>query len=422
MLDIKLIREHPDVVKEGVQKKGEDPARVDEILRLDEQRRQLLQKSEALKSRKNTVSSDVARMKSKGEDASAVIAEMKIVSESIKLLDDELKGVDENLHSALLLVPNIPHSTVPAGKTPAENQVIATWGEEPVIDFEPKPHWELIEKLNIIDFARGTKITGAGFPVYVGKGAQLERALINFFLDEAAVHGYTELLPPFIVNAASATGTGQLPDKEDQMYVATRDDFYLVPTAEVPVTNFYRDEILQQKQLPVKFCAYTPCFRREAGSYGKDVRGLNRVHQFNKVELVKIVQPETSYDELESLRLDAERLLQKLGLRYHVLLMCSGDLGFTQTKKYDLEVWAVGQQKWLEVSSVSNFEAFQARRMNIRFKPDGGGKLEIVHTLNGSALALPRIVAAILEQYQTPEGKVVVPKVLHKYTGFEVIG
>ncbi len=422
MLDIRLIREHPDVVKEGVQKKGEDPARVDEILRLDEQRRQLLQKSEALKSRKNTVSSDVAGMKSKGEDASAVIAEMKIVSDSIKLLDDELKGVDENLHSALLLVPNIPHSTVPAGKTPAENQVIAMWGEEPVIDFTPKPHWELIEKLNIIDFARGTKITGAGFPVYVGKGAQLERALINFFLDEAAVHGYTELLPPFIVNAASATGTGQLPDKEDQMYVATRDDFYLVPTAEVPVTNFYRDEILQQKQLPVKFCAYTPCFRREAGSYGKDVRGLNRVHQFNKVELVKIVQPETSYDELESLRLDAERLLQKLGLRYHVLLMCSGDLGFTQTKKYDLEVWAAGQQKWLEVSSVSNFEAFQARRMNIRFKPDGGGKPEIVHTLNGSALALPRVVAAILEQYQTPEGKVVIPKVLHKYTGFEVIG
>ena len=421
MLDIRMIREHPDTVKAGVQKKGEDPARVDEILKFDEQRRHLLQKSEALKSRKNTVSGDVARMKSKGEDASAVIAEMKAVAESIKSLDEELKTVDERLHSALLLVPNIPHPTVPAGKTPAENQVVATWGEVPVIDFTPKPHWELIEKLNIIDFARGTKITGAGFPVYVGKGAQLERALINFFLDEASAQGYTELLPPLVVNSASATGTGQLPDKEDQMYVVTRDDFYLVPTAEVPVTNFYRGEILQQKQLPIKFCAYTPCFRREAGSYGKDVRGLNRVHQFNKVELVKIVHPDTSYDELESLRKDSERLLQKLGLKYHVLLMCSGDLGFTQTKKYDLEVWAVGQQKWLEVSSVSNFEAFQARRMNIRFRPDGG-KPEIVHTLNGSALALPRIVAAILEQYQTPEGKVVVPKVLHKYTGFEIIG
>jgi seryl-tRNA synthetase len=422
MLDIKLIREHPDQVKEGVTKKGEDPTRVDEILHLDGQRRELIQKSEALKNRKNTVSSEVARMKSKGEDASTVIAEMKAVAESIKSLDEELRTVDEHLRASLLLVPNIPHESVPVGKTPAENQVVATWGEEPTIDFKPKPHWELIERLNIIDFARGTKITGAGFPVYIGKGARLERALINFFLDEAASAGYTELFPPLVVNADSATGTGQLPDKEDQMYVVTRDNFYLVPTAEVPVTNFYRDEILSLKQLPVKFCAYTPCFRREAGSYGKDVRGLNRVHQFNKVELVKIVQPETSYDELEKLRQDAERLLQKLGLTYHVLLMCSGDLGFTQSKKYDLEVWGMGQQKWLEVSSVSNFESYQARRMNIRFKPEGGGKPEIVHTLNGSALALPRIVAAIIEQYQTPEGKVVVPNVLHKYTGFETIG
>jgi seryl-tRNA synthetase len=422
MLDMKLIRDNPDAVKEGILKKGEDPARVDAILALDEQRRQLIQKSEALKSRKNTVSADVARMKSKGEDASALIAEMKTVAETIKNLDEELKTVDAQLHTALLVIPNIPHPTVPVGKTPADNQVIATWGETPEIDFTPKPHWDLIEKLNIIDFVRGTKITGAGFPVYVGKGAQLERALINFFLDEAGSRGYTELFPPLIVNAASATGTGQLPDKEDQMYVVTRDDFYLVPTAEVPVTNFHRDEILQQKQLPMRFCAYTPCFRREAGSYGKDVRGLNRVHQFNKVELVKLVHPDTSYDELESLREDAERLLRKLGLKYHVLLMCSGDLGFTQTKKYDLEVWAMGQQKWLEVSSVSNFETFQARRMNIRFKPDGGGKPEIVHTLNGSGLALPRVLAAILEQYQTPEGKVVIPDVLHKYTGFTVIG
>lgn len=422
MLDIKFIRDHPETVKEGVLKKGEDPARVDEILHLDEQRRQLLQKSEALKSRKNTVSSEVARMKSKGEDASAIIGEMKTVADNIKALDTELSKVDEELRSAMLLVPNVPHSSVPSGKTPGENQVIAIWGEEPAIDFKPLPHWDLVEKLGIIDFARGTKITGAGFPVYVGKGAQLERALINFFLDEALRRGYTEVFPPLVVNSASATGTGQLPDKEDQMYVVTRDDLYLVPTAEVPVTNFYRDEILQHKDLPVLMCAYTPCFRREAGSYGKDVRGLNRVHQFNKVELVKIVHPDTSYDELEKLRVDAEQLLQKLGLRYHVLLMCSGDLGFTQAKKYDLEVWAPGQQKWLEVSSVSNFESFQARRMNIRFKPSAGGKPEIAHTLNGSALALPRIVAALLEHYQTPEGKVVVPKALHKYTGFELIG
>lgn len=422
MLDIRFIREHTDLVKDGVEKKGESAARVDEALALDERRRQLLQQSENLKSRKNIVSADVARMKAKKEDASAVIAEMRTVADEIKGLDGELKKVEDDLRSTLLQIPNIPHVSVPVGRTPAENQVVATWGEPPVIDFEPLPHWELMERLNIIDFARGTKITGAGFPVYVGKGAQLERALINFFLDEAGQHGYAELLPPFIVNAASATGTGQLPDKEDQMYVATRDDFYLVPTAEVPVTNFYRDEILTEKQLPVKFSAYTPCFRREAGSYGKDVRGLNRVHQFNKVELVKIVHPATSYDELESLRKDAERLLQKLGLHYHVLLMCSGDLGFTQTKKYDLEVWAPGQQKWLEVSSISNFEAYQARRMNIRFRPDGGGKPEMVHTLNGSALALPRIVASLLEHYQTPEGKVIVPKVLHRYTGFEVIG
>jgi seryl-tRNA synthetase len=435
MLDIKLIREHTSLVKEGIRKKGEDDARVDDALRLDEQRRSLIQKSETLKSRKNTVSVAVAKMKSKGQDAGSLIADMKSVADEIKLLDDELKKGEENLHAVLLQIPNIPHPSVPVGTSPAQNQVIATWGEPPVIDFPAKPHWELMEKLGIIDFARGTKITGAGYPVYVGKGARLERALINFFLDEADANGYTEILPPLVVNAASATGTGQLPDKEDQMYVVTRDDLYLIPTAEVPVTNFLRDEILQEKQLPIKFCAYTPCFRREAGSYGKDVRGLNRVHQFDKVELVKFVRPDTSYTELESLRLDAEGLLQKLGLQYRVLLMCTGDLGFTQAKKYDLEVWAIGQRKWLEVSSVSNFESFQARRMNIRYRPAAGGsparvplagtkagKPEIVHTLNGSALALPRIVAALLEHYQTPEGKVIVPKALHKYTGFEIIG
>jgi seryl-tRNA synthetase len=377
---------------------------------------------ETLKSRRNTVSAEVARMKSKGEDASALIAEMRTVAEEIRTLDAALGAVEEKLRATLLLIPNMPHASVPAGKTPADNLPVATWGEEPEADFALKPHWELMEKLGIIDFARGTKITGAGFPVYIGRGAQLERALINFFLDEARTRGYTEMSPPLMVNVASATGTGQLPDKEDQMYVVPRDELYLVPTAEVPVTNYYRDEVLAEKQLPVRFCAYTPCFRREAGSYGKDVRGLNRVHQFNKVELVGLVHPDRSYDDLEEMRADAESLIRKLGLRYRVLLMCAGDLGFTQAKKYDLEVWSAGQSKWLEVSSISNFESYQARRMNIRFRPDGGGKPEILHTLNGSALALPRIVAALLEHYQTPEGKVVVPAALHRYTGFEIIG
>ena len=422
MLDLKLIREHADDVKHGVRRKGMDPSLVDEAMRLDEERRKEIQHAETLKSRKNTVSAQVARMKSKGEDASAVIVEMRGVADEIKAADDHLRSVEERLQAVMLSIPNLPHPSVPDGKTPADNKVIAEWGETPVIDFTPRPHWELVDKLKIIDFARGTKITGAGFPVYVGKGAQLERALINFFLDQAAERGYTELMPPLMVNEASARGTGQLPDKEDQMYVVERDNFFMIPTAEVPVTNFYRDEIVQERQLSIKFCSYTPCFRREAGSYGKDVRGLNRVHQFNKVELVKLVHPDRSYDELEGLRQDAEHLLQKLGYKYHTLLMCSGDLGFTQAKKYDLEVWSVGQQKWLEVSSVSNFESFQARRMNIRYKPDAGGKPEFVHTLNGSALALPRIMAALLEQNQTPEGKVIVPKVLHEYTGFEVIG
>lgn len=421
MLDLKTIREHTESVKEGIRSKGEDPARIDEILTLDEKRRQLVQHSESLKSRKNTVSADVAALKAKKEDATALIEDMRAVADEIKTIDTELARTEEMLRAVLLTIPNIPHPSVPIGRGPAENKVIAEWGDDTPTDSALRPHWELMEKLKIIDFARGTKITGAGFPVYVGKGARLERALINFFLDEAGRRGYTELLPPLMVNAASATGTGQLPDKEDQMYVVTRDEFYLVPTAEVPVTNFLRDEIIREKDLPVRFCAYTPCFRREAGSYGKDVRGLNRVHQFNKVELVRLVHPRHSYDDLEEMRGDAESLLRTLGLRYRVLLMCTGDLGFTQAKKYDLEVWSPGQQKWLEVSSISNFESFQARRLNIRFRPEGG-KTEMVHTLNGSALALPRVMAALLERNQTPEGKVVVPAPLHRYTGFEIIG
>ncbi len=421
MLDMKFIREHPDLVREGIQKKG-DVDRVDEVLKLDARRRDLLQKGEMLKSRRNTVSEEIGKVKRGGQDASKSIEEMEHVKQQIKGFDDELKTVEEDLNRIVLQIPNVPHPSVPTGRTPADNEEIAKWGEPPVIDFKPKSHWELLEKLDIIDFERGVKISGAGFPVYKGAGAKLQRALINFFLDEAGIKGYKEIQSPLMVNAASATGTGQLPDKEDLMYVVPKDELYLIPTAEVPVTNIHRDEVLEERQLPIKYCGYTPCFRREAGSYGKDVRGLNRLHQFDKVELVKIVHPGVSYNELESLRADAEQLLQKLGLHYRVLLMCTGDMGFTQSKKYDLEVWAMGQQRWLEVSSISNFEAFQARRMNIRFKSPGGGKPDFVHTLNGSGLALPRVVAAIIENYQTPEGKIIVPKVLHRYTGYEVIG
>lgn len=420
MLDIKIIREQTELVKNGIKAKNADD-NIDAILLLDNQRRTLIGEGETLKAKRNEVSGKVGQMKKAGEDASSVIEEMNSVKTRIQQIDDELKGVEEKLEELLLTVPNIPHPSVPAGRTPDDNQTIFEWGEKPKGDFDLKPHWDITNKLGIIDFDRGSKVAGAGFPFYVGKAAILQRALINFFLDQAGEHGYTELQAPIVVNKDSARGTGQIPDKEDMMYVATKDELYMIPTAEVPVTNFHRKETFEEKELPIKYAGYTPCFRREAGSYGKDVRGLNRLHQFDKVELVKFVHPTTSYDELESLRTDAERLLQLLGLPYRVLLMCTGDMGFTQTKKYDLEVWAAGQQKWLEVSSCSNFETFQARRMNIKFKSRETGKQEFVHTLNGSGLALPRIVAAIIENYQTPEGKVVVPKVLQQYTKFSII-
>ncbi len=421
MLDLRFIRENIDLVRKGAEAKG-IPAQFDEILALDDKRRALIHEGDALKAKRNTVSGQVAKIKQQGGDASAVIAEMDTVKTRIQQIDQEMRDVDAKLNEALLTVPNVPHPSVPFGRTPDDNKPVFHWGEIPKPDFPYKPHWELTDKHGIVDFNRGSKVSGAGFPFYVGKGAMLERALINFFLDQAAQRGYREIAPPVVVNEDSARGTGQIPDKEDLMYIVTRDQLYLVPTAEVPVTNFHRDELIPESDLPIRYAAYTPCFRREAGSYGKDVRGLNRLHQFDKVELVKFVHPSTSYDELESLRQDAEHLLQLLGLPYRTLLMCTGDMGFTQTKKYDLEVWAPGQQKWLEVSSCSNFETFQARRMNIRFRPGNGGKPEIVHTLNGSGLALPRVVAALIEHYQTPEGKIIVPKVLHSYTRFEVIG
>jgi seryl-tRNA synthetase len=421
MLDLKFIRENVELVRKGAEAKG-IAINLDELISLDEQRRKLIQEGESLKAKRNEVSAQIGKLKKEGGDASRAIAEMESVKDRIQAIDLELRDVEKNVNELLLTIPNVPHPSVPLGRTPAENKEVFRWGDFPAVDFELKPHWELAEKLGIIDFARGAKVVGAGFPFYVGKGATLERALINFFLEQAIQRGYKEIAPPLVVNEDSARGTGQIPDKEDLMYVVERDQLYMIPTAEVPVTNFHRDELLTEKDLPIRYAAYTPCFRREAGSYGKDVRGLNRIHQFDKVELVKFVHPSTSYDELESLRQDAEHLLQLLGLPYRTLLMCTGDMGFTQTKKYDLEVWAPGQQKWLEVSSCSDFEAFQARRMNLRFRPANGTKPQFVHTLNGSGLALPRVVAALIEHYQTPEGKVIVPKALHPYTRFELIG
>ena len=421
MLDLKFIRDNAELVQRGAEAKGMT-IDIPTILSLDEQRRKIIQEGEALKAKRNEVSAQIGKAKKSGGDASEAIAEMDAVKNRIQTLDADLRTAEAKLNDLLLTVPNVPHPSVPFGRTPEDNKEVFRWGELPVVDFPLKPHWEITDRLGIIDFTRGAKVTGAGFPFYVGRGATLERALINFFIDQAIQRGYREIQPPIVVNEDSARGTGQIPDKEDLMYIVERDQFYMIPTAEVPVTNFHRDEMLGEKELPIRYAAYTPCFRREAGSYGKDVRGLNRLHQFDKVELVKFVHPSTSYDELDALRSDAEHLLQLLGLPYRTLLMCTGDMGFTQTKKFDLEVWAPGQNKWLEVSSCSNFEAFQARRMNLRFRPVNGSKPEFVHTLNGSGLALPRVVAALIEHYQTPEGKVVIPKALHPYTHFEVLG
>jgi seryl-tRNA synthetase len=421
MLDLKFIRENRDLVRASAEAKG-IIVNLDMICTVDDKRKALIQEGDVLKAKRNQVSAQVGKIKKEGGNASGVIAEMESVKTRIQEIDSEMREVEKNLNTLLLTVPNIAHPSVPLGKTPADNKEVFRWGEVPESDFPMKPHWEFTDKFGIIDFNRGSKVSGAGFPFYVGKGAALERALINFFLDQAAQRGYKEIMPPIVVNEDSARGTGQIPDKEDLMYIVERDQLYMIPTAEVPVTNFHRDEQIAEQDLPIRYAAYTPCFRREAGSYGKDVRGLNRLHQFDKVELVKFVHPSKSYDELESLRQDAEHLLQLLGLPYHTLLMCTGDMGFTQAKKYDLEVWAPGQNKWLEVSSCSNFESFQARRMNIKFRPGNGGKPEIVHTLNGSGLALPRVVAALIEHYQTPEGKIILPKILHPYTKFEIIG
>lgn len=425
MLDIKFIRENPELVKQSVENKNEKST-VDEVLALDKQRRENLQKVEELKAKKNKVSGEVARMKKAGEKTDEIVAEMKSVSDSIKELDDQLRDIDEKLTNLLLWIPNLPHTSVPVGKSAAENVVVRTWlpegfkfeNDEPSLD-----HFDLGKKLNILDFERGAKITGSGFPVYVGKGATLERSLISYMLDfHINHHDYTEIFPPFVVNRDSMKGTGQIPKMEDDMYHATKDDLFLIPTAEVPITNLHRNDILDEKNLPIKYAGYSACFRREAGSYGKDSKGFLRLHQFNKVEMVKFVKPENSYDELEALVKDAEDILQALQIPYRILMLCSGDLSFSAAKCYDIETWSPAENKWLEASSCSNFESFQARRANIRYRKESDKKLEFVHTLNGSGLATSRLMVSILENYQTPEGKIIVPKVLQKYTGFEVIG
>ena len=425
MIDIARIREEPDEIRQAMRDKGyTETSTIDRILELDEQRRALVTQLQEHQTVSNAISKEIGQLMREGRrgEAEEKKAESARSKETLKRLEEESREATEALQTLLLDVPNVRHESVPVGGGPADNDV--AWQSEslPQFDFEPAPHWEIDSAAALLDFERGAKVTGAGFPFYVGKIARLQRALINFYLDIAINEGgYTEIQPPIFVNAASATGTGALPDKEAQMYEIPLDGLYAIPTAEVPVTNFFRDEILDEADLPARFCAYTPCFRREAGSYGKDVRGLNRLHAFDKVELVQFVTPEKSYEALETLREDAERVLRKLELPYRRLVLCTGDMGFTQSKTYDLEVWAAGQQRWLEVSSVSNFEAFQARRMNIRYRSADRKKPTFVHTLNGSGLAVPRVVAALLENGQQEDGSIRLPEALHRYTGFEVL-
>ncbi|MGE5437558.1 MAG: serine--tRNA ligase [Syntrophothermus sp.] len=424
MLDLKFIRENPELVEQGITNKNE-PSRVKELLELDVKRREYIQKTEELKAKKNQVSAEVAKIKKSGGDASEIINEMKGIGDEIKEIDDKLKDVEEKVNSILMYIPNLPHSSVPVGKTAADNVETKQWLPDGFSFAKPEyalDHIELGKKLNILDFERGAKISGSGFPVYKGKGATLERALINYMLDvHINQHGYTEIFPPFLVNRESMKGTGQLPKMEEDMYHVCKDELFLIPTAEVPITNLHRSEILNESELPIKYVGYSACFRREAGSYGKESKGFLRVHQFNKVEMVKFVKPENSYNELEKLVGDAEDILQALKIPYRLLLLCTGDLSFSAAKCYDIETWSPAEVRWLEASSCSNFDNFQARRANIRYRNEQTKKPEFVHTLNGSGLATSRLMVSILENYQTPEGKIIVPQVLQKYTGFQVI-
>lgn len=421
MLDIKLVRNEPEKVRAGMAKRGVEVP-LDQFLNLDEERRRKLAEVEQLKNKRNTVSKEVGRLKAQGQDATGLIQEMQEVGGRIQALDQGIREIEEQLNQILMVIPNIPHESVPVGKDETENQLIRTWGEPRKFDFQPKTHDEIGTGIGIMDFERAAKISGARFVVMTGWGAKLERALFNFMLDlHTREHGYTEIFPPFLVNRASMTGTGQLPKFEEDMFKCTPGDFYLIPTAEVPVTNLHRDEILNVEQLPIKYAAYSACFRAEAGSAGRDTKGIIRQHQFNKVELVKFTRPDESYQEHEKLVHDAEDVLQRLGLPYRIMLLCSGDQGFSAAKCYDLEVWLPSFNTYREISSCSNFEDFQARRANIRYRPAPGAKPEFVHTLNGSGVAVGRTVAAILENYQNEDGSVTIPEALRPYMGIEKI-
>ena len=424
MLDIKLIRENSNLVRQGLINKNSADV-VDEILSIDEERRSLILQTDELKAKRNSASAKIPVMKKNGQDTQQVLSEMKLVSDQITSLDEKIREVEGHLEKILRHTPNIAHSSVPVGKSAENNVETKKWLPDDFNfknDFKILDHIELGKKLRILDFERGTKISGSGFPLYLGKGATLERALINFMLDfHLTHHEYTEIMPPILVNRESMEGTGQIPKMEEDMYFIEKDGLYPIPTAEVPITNIHRGEILNEKDLPIKYAGYSPCFRREAGSYGKESKGFLRVHQFNKVEMVKFVKPENSYNELEKLVVDAEDILQELKIPYRILLLCTGDLSFSAAKCYDIETWSPAENRWLEASSCSNFENFQARRANIRFRNETTKKPEFVHTLNGSGLATSRLMVSILENYQTPEGKIIVPKVLQKYTGFEII-
>jgi len=417
MLDIKFIRENPELIRTAAARKNAE-IDLDGILRLDKERRENILEAEQLKQQLNAASAEIARKKKAGENADEAIAAMKTVSANIGRMDNQLREIESALQARMLWVPNVPDASVPVGDESA-NTTLRSWGDKPAFSFTPAPHWELGEKLGLLDLARGAKISGSGFFVLTGRGARLQRAVINFMIDRHVHAGYTEIRPPYLVTTPTMTGTGQLPKLAEDMYKLNEEELYLIPTGEVPVTNLHAGEVLKAEVLPVKYVSYTPCFRRESGAHGKDTRGMLRVHQFDKVELVKIVAPESSYDELETLTADAEAILQALELPYRVRVLATGDLSFAAAKCYDLEVWSAGVDNFLEVSSCSNFLDFQARRMNTRFRPAPKEKLQFVHTLNGSGLALPRTIIALLENHQTQRGTIRIPEKLRPYLGHE---
>lgn len=421
MLQLQVLRQDPEAVKQRLAiKHFPETGLVDTILQLDDQRKKLQLEFDTSQATVNSTSKEIGQLMAKGQKEEAEQKKQLVTTlkSSLQPISDKLAETEKQLHDELVKLPNLPSSQVPAGKTPADNEVVREGGNKPSLQ-DAVPHWDLIKKYDIVDFETGAKITGSGFPLYKGKGAKLQRALIQYFLDYNTAAGYTEYLPPFMVNEASAFGTGQLPDKEGQMYYMPADNFYMIPTSEVPITNIYRDEIVKETELPIRMTAYSPCFRREAGSFGKDVRGLNRVHQFEKVELVQIVHPEKSYDALDEMVSHVEKLVQSLGLPYRILRLCGGDMSFASALTYDFEVYSAAQERWLEVSSVSNFETYQTNRMKIRFK-DANNKTQLVHSLNGSSLALPRIMATLLENNQSAEG-IKLPEVLHQYFGSSIL-